>query len=96
MPVAQARRLNPEILASLHPRFILGAHQHFAIPIELTQDFYLEYMLTETKVASAVARGVPLDEVRAWCATTLAPVWSGRPRAVIFQGYFAFLQPVSV
>lgn len=94
-PVAQARRLNPEILAGLHPRFVLGAHQDFALAIELEPAFYLEYMLTETNVASAVARAVPPGEVRAWCAETLAPVWAGRAREVVFRGYFACLAPVA-
>jgi SAM-dependent methyltransferase len=74
------------------PGFRTTHHEDFAIPLVLTPDFYLEYMLTETNVAKAVREGTPLDEIRSWCSATLAPVFDGKPRTVLFRGYFAWLE----
>jgi hypothetical protein len=35
-----------------------------------------------------VRRGVLISEIRRWCAATLAPVWQGAEREVLFPGYF--------
>jgi hypothetical protein len=42
-------------------------------------------------VAYAVTNGAPLEEIRAWCQDTLAPVFGGRNREVLFRGYIAYL-----
>jgi SAM-dependent methyltransferase len=87
-PSNEGQELNPEILAGLHSGFHPHIQQHFEIGITLTPEFYLDYMLTETNVASAVRRGVPYAEIRSWCAETLASVWMGSEREVLFRGYF--------
>lgn len=81
-----ARRLDPGLLAAEAAGFHLGPHAEFALPIRLDPDFYLEYLLTGTNVAAH-----PREEVRAWCAQTLAPLWNGQPRDVVFRGYYACL-----
>lgn len=88
-PRNEARELNPQILGSLDSGCRLGPYEHFEIGITLSPAFYLEYMLTETNVASAVRSGVAYDEIRQWCASTLEPVWDGREHEVLFRGYFA-------
>lgn len=91
-PESEARPLDPAILAGLDPgRFALTASRTFTIPITLVPRFYVDYMLTETNVAAAVRRGTPIEEIRGWCEETLAPVWEGRERPVLFSGYFACL-----
>jgi SAM-dependent methyltransferase len=94
-PVHEARELNPQSLARVASGFLLGEHDDFAIPIRLTPQFYLEYVLTETNVAAAVRRGEAFTEIRAWCAETLAPVWKDQPHEVLFSGYFACLRPTA-
>ena len=49
-------------------------------------------MLTETNVAYAIANGIPEAEIREWCRRTLAPVFQGAPREVLFEGYIAWLE----
>ena len=88
-PVHEARELSPALLAELRCGFRVDTHEHFEIGITLTPDFYLDYVLTETNVAAAVRRGVSQSEIRAWCAETLAPIWNGIEREVLFRGYFA-------
>jgi SAM-dependent methyltransferase len=88
-PANEARRLSPDILAEVSSVFSVRSHQQFEIGITLTPDRYLDYMMTETNVAAAVRSGVPLSEIRSWCAETLAPFWNGPEREVLFRGYFA-------
>jgi SAM-dependent methyltransferase len=88
-PPNEARQLSPEILAKLNSGFRVQTCQHFEIGVTLTPDFYLDYMMTETNVASAARSGVPHAEIKSWCAETLAPVWRGSEREVLFRGYFA-------
>ncbi len=88
-PANEARELSPAILAELSCGFRVDAQRQFEIGITLAPEFYLDYVLTETNVAAAVRRGVPHPEIRSWCAQTLAPVWNGLPREVLFRGYFA-------
>jgi SAM-dependent methyltransferase len=85
----EGRVLNPEILARMDHGFAVKSHAHFEIGLPLTPEFYLNYMMTGTNVAAALRRGVPPDEIRRWCQDTLDPVWEGRPREVLFRGYYA-------
>lgn len=88
-PVSQARKLDPEILMGMNCGFTVCGHSKFTVGIALEPEFYLEYVLTGTNVAAALGRGVAESEIRAWCAETLAPVWKGQIREVVFHGYFA-------
>jgi SAM-dependent methyltransferase len=91
-PAGQARPLSPAILNDIAAGFVLRRGEEFAMPLPLSASFYVEYMLTETNVQHAVRRGTPLDEIRTWCTETLAPVFGGRERDVVFRGYLAHLQ----
>ena len=92
--VSQARRLNPEILRGIDARFEMREHQEFAVALPLTREFYVEYLLTSTHVASAVRQGASREEIRRWCAGGLASIWPDEARDVVFRGYFACLRPV--
>ena len=76
-PPSEARVLDPIILSEFDSGFQVSRHEQVEVTIELSPDFYLEYMLTETNVAFAVRRGTPLKEIRSWCEDTLGPVWEG-------------------
>jgi hypothetical protein len=95
-PTGESRHLNPAILARLNSGFHLGAHRDFEIGLPLTRSFYIDYMLTETNVASAVRSGTDHTAIRAWCEETLARVWTGAEREVLFRGYFACMERDSV
>ncbi len=84
-PPNEARRLNPKILSELDSGFSVVCYENFEIGLTLTPAFYLEYVLTETNVAFAARNGVPLEEIRSWCAESLAPVWGGKSCEVLFD-----------
>lgn len=67
----------------------LAATETFRVALTLEPDFYLEYVLTETNAAGAIARGIRETEIREWCRSTLAPIFQGKPRSIEFGGYFA-------
>jgi SAM-dependent methyltransferase len=88
-PAQEAQELSPEILATRNCGFRVCADRQFEIGILLAPQAYLDYVMTETNVASAVRGGEPYAAIRSWCAETLAPVWMGADREVLFRGYFA-------
>ena len=93
-PHRQAIPLSPAILAERATGFRITRGEDFALPLALTPEFYLGYMLTETNVQHATRRGTALDDIRSWCATTLAAVFDERPRPVVFHGYLVTLAPL--
>lgn len=96
-PRSEARSLDPDLLATLAaPHFHRTAFEHFSFELELSRDFYLNYMLTETNVASAARRGIALEEIRAWCDSSLRHAWpvGATEAAVTFRGYWTCLEHV--
>jgi SAM-dependent methyltransferase len=93
-PRSQARPLSPAILAEIVQGFEVTRAESFDIPLPLTADAYLAYMLTETAVQAATKAGASIDGIRGWSAATLAPVFDGRTRDVRFTGYLALLSRV--
>lgn len=91
-PKSQAIPLSPDILSTRARGFTTARAETFAIALPLSQDFYVAYMLTETNVQEAVRAGTSVDEIRQWCVTTLAPLFGGATREVVFTGYLAHLQ----
>ena len=92
-PTGQARPLSPAILADIAQGFTVTRAETFAIPLPLSAEFYVQYMLTETNVQDAIGRGASPEDIRAWCTRTLSPVFAGHDRDVVFRGYLAHLQP---
>jgi hypothetical protein len=50
----------------------MQTHNHLEIGIDLTPDFYLDYIMTETNVAAAVRGGVRYAEIRSWVRRKLS------------------------
>ncbi|BCS32156.1 hypothetical protein TBR22_A13660 [Luteitalea sp. TBR-22] len=91
-PAGQATPLSPSILAERARGFRVERGEDFAIPITLTPDFFVDYMLTETNVRDAVGRGAVVDDIRAWCGATIPGAFGQRARPVLFRGYLAVLR----
>jgi SAM-dependent methyltransferase len=94
-PAGEARPLDPEILSALDSGFDVVQADRFEIPLTLSPEFYVSYVMTETNVAAAVRRGQAEDTIRGWCAQSLAPVFEGRPREVLFRGYYGWMRVTS-
>ena len=82
----EARHLNPQILAAEAQGFRLQRSEEFTLPLLLTRDFYLDYILTETNVAHSIRQGQRLEEIRTWCDGTL---WTDAEVDIFFPGYYA-------
>lgn len=88
-----AKPLDPATLAAAaEPEFHLAAQDRFAIPLALEHEFYVRYMMTETNVAYAVANAKQdPGAIREWISASLAPIFAGQPRDVVFDGYAVLL-----
>jgi len=91
-PHADGREVQPETLETESDKFRLVRAERFRIPIAMTRAAYADYMMTETNVAAAVARGVSAQEIRQWCGETLRSIWSNEPKEILFFGYWAQLR----
>jgi SAM-dependent methyltransferase len=90
-PPAHGRSLDPEALQPLACGFRLTTARRFEIALGMTAGAYAAYIMTETNVAYAIERGASIEEVRSWCEESLAGVFEGAERDVVFQGYYAVL-----
>ena len=91
MPIGSGHEVSPEILSSSESGLRLCGHEDLEVGLMVDGAFYLNYMMTETNVATAVQSGVPEHSIRAWCANTLEPVFQGSSHEVQFRGYFAVM-----
>jgi SAM-dependent methyltransferase len=92
-PEGRGRSLSPAELAGATRDFVLRRGEDFEVGLPMTTEIYVAYMLTETNVEHAVRGGASLEGIRAWCTETLAPVFDGATREVLFRGYVAQLVP---
>lgn len=90
-----ARPLDPELLVPLAEGFRPAGAERFEEALPMDADFYVDYTMTATNVAAAVRRGEDEDGIRAWCRQSLAPVFEGRRREVMFTGYIAYFDTLA-
>ena len=86
-PSGHARNIDPDILAALPSGFRLMRSECFEIPLAMSPAAYVDYAMTETNVANAIARGTAEAEIRRWCTDSLQTT----SRDVLFPGYFAVM-----
>jgi ubiquinone/menaquinone biosynthesis C-methylase UbiE len=90
-PAGDALEIRPETLGTLSDDFELDWQQRFQIPLAMTLDEYVNYMMTETNVAAAIRRGEVRQDIREWCNRTLLTLWNEDAKEVLFHGYLARL-----
>jgi hypothetical protein len=75
-----------------YPRFglRLEAYQEIEVPVPMSFDAYLSYVLSEIRVESAIARGEPATEIQNWCRHTLRDIFGDTPRDISFNAYAAY------
>ncbi len=91
LPPDSARHLDPRVLSSLAAGFRLRDALEFERGVDFGAERYLDYLMSEANVPVAVKAGAREEEIRAWCAHTLEPVFAGTTREVVFRGYLACL-----
>ena len=69
----------------------LEACTEFEIAVPITLRTYLPYVLSETRLESAISCGVPETQIRAWCQSTFADVFGDTSRDVLFAVYVAYV-----
>lgn len=76
-------------------RAVLGAqavdvrlHDEFVVTIEMNLEAYVDYLMTETNVSVAVARGEDRAAIRAWTTAAFAPAFAG-PQPIDFDAWYA-------
>jgi SAM-dependent methyltransferase len=67
----------------------LKAYLELEIPVPMTLDSYLRYVMSETRIERARSSGVTETAIREWCRLTLEDVFDDEPRNVIFDAYAA-------
>lgn len=67
----------------------LTSYDSFDVAVPMTLTSYLRYVLGETRVELALARGLPDEEIREWCRRTLREIFGGGARDVLFDAYAA-------
>lgn len=87
-PRHDARHLDPAILGGLESGFDVRSHGRLDVALPLSLPAYVDYVMTETRVAAAVRGGTPGTAIRAWCEDTLAPLWTRTHRTIVFESYF--------
>ncbi|HXY39204.1 MAG TPA: class I SAM-dependent methyltransferase [Vicinamibacteria bacterium] len=91
LPPDSARHLDPLALSTLATGFRLQDSLEFERGVAFSAGRYLDYLMSEANVPMAVERGIREEEIRAWCARTLRPVFASGTREVVFRGYLACL-----
>ena len=86
-PPGHARKLDPDILATLASGLQITTANSFDLALAMSPAAYVDYAMTETNVAHAIAQGTPEPEIRHWCTQTIGTT----SRNLLFPGYYAFL-----
>ena len=67
----------------------LKAYQALELELPMTLNAYLNYILSGTNVERAITDGVLETEIRAWCQSTLAPIFQSPSCTILFEAYIA-------
>jgi len=70
----------------------LKAFEPFTQTLTYDAASYSDYAMTESNVRQAISNGHPAFQIRNWCEQSLRQVFQGESKAVVFQGYIAYLQ----
>jgi len=67
----------------------LTSYEEFEVAVPMTRHAYVGYVMSETGVELAVARGISEAGIREWCESSLAGLLTDAPRDVLFDAYLA-------
>jgi len=67
----------------------LTSYEEFEVAVPMTRHAYVGYVMSETGVELAVARGISEAGIREWCEASLASLLGDAPRDGLFDAYLA-------
>jgi hypothetical protein len=67
----------------------LTSYAEFEVAVPMTRQAYVAYVMSETGVELAIARGISEAAIREWCESSLAGLLGDTPRDVLFGAYLA-------
>ena len=67
----------------------LTSYAEFDVAVPMTRQAYVAYVMSETGVELAIARGISEAATREWCESSLAGLLGDTPRDVLFDAYLA-------
>ena len=70
--------------------------EEFEVAVPMTHESYLQYALSEARVERAIMNGAAETDIRDWCSNTLAEIFAGQPREVLFDAYLAVIERAAV
>jgi SAM-dependent methyltransferase len=88
-PPKPGYEMDPRALPYGAAGLALATHARFDVAVPMTLRAYVPYVMSETGVELAVARGEPEAGIRNWCEARLAGVLGDEPRDVLFDAYVA-------
>jgi SAM-dependent methyltransferase len=91
-PAPARSHLDVRALAYSESGLRLDTCETLEIAVPMTFSAYLLYVSSETRVESAISRGVPAAEVRDWCQRSLRDVFGDQPLDVWFDAYVAYVK----
>jgi SAM-dependent methyltransferase len=91
-PASEAIALDPEILVGMAGDLDVTAAERFELGAPFALAAYRDYLMTETNIAAAIRRGEVETEIRDWLERSLATVFGGASREVMFAGYIVCLR----
>lgn len=85
--------LDPRSLPFAQAALRLDDYRELTIDLPMSVESYVRYVMGESGVELAIARGTNEHEILEWCSRTLDPVFGDEPRGVLFDAYVAYVRP---
>ncbi len=74
--------------------FNIVSSEPITVPIAMSGDAYVDYLMTETNVVAAVRGGGRATDIRLWCHERFLPVLI-EPQVIEFEAWYAIVMPTA-
>lgn len=91
-PVDGRHVIGVDVLAAAG--FNIVSSEPIAVPVAMSGDAYVDYLMTETNVAAAVRGGGRATDIRLWCHERFSPVFI-EPQVIEFEAWYAIVMPTA-
>ena len=74
--------------------FNIVSSEPITVPVAMTVDGYIDYLMTETNVGAAIRHGERATDIRHWCHDRFSPVFI-EPGVIEFTAWYAIVTPTA-